>query len=67
MVETQLDIAFAKSVVSRFTKNLSRQYTEVVKMIMQYLKATYTFGITYGGDERDLIIKDFSNSNWADN
>lgn len=62
MVETQSDIAFATSVVSRFVKNLFCQYIEVVKTIIQYLKATYTLGITYGRDGEDLIIKGFSDS-----
>lgn len=66
MVETRLDIAFAMSVVSRFAKNPSRQHIEAVKTVMQYLKATKTMGIIYGGEEgRDLIIKGYSDSNWA--
>lgn len=32
---------------------------------MQYFKATRTFDITYGGDEGDLIIRGFSDSDWA--
>ncbi len=67
MVETQPDIAFATSVVSRFAKNLSCQHTEAVKTIMRYLKATCTLGITYGGEERDLIIKSFSDFDLAGN
>ncbi len=65
MVETRPDIAFATSVVSRFAKNPSRQHTEAVKTIMRYLKATRNLGITYGGEEGDLIIKGFSDSDWA--
>ena len=63
MVETRPDIAFATSVVSRFAKNPSRQYTEAVKTILRYLKATKTVGITYGGDEEgDLTIRGYSDS-----
>ncbi len=67
MVETRPDIAFATSVVSRFAKNPSRQHTEAVKTIMRYLKATRTVGITYGNGESsgDLIIKGYSDSDWA--
>ncbi len=65
IIETRPDITFTTSVVSRFTKNLSRQHTKAVKTIMQYLKATRTLGITYGGNGKDLIIKSFSNSDWA--
>lgn len=66
MVETRLDIAFTTLVISRFAKNLSRQYTEVVKTILQYLKTTKTVGITYGSNEKgDLTIRGYSDSNWA--
>lgn len=62
MVKAHPDITFAISVVSRFAKNLSHQYTKAVKTIMQYLKATHTLDIAYGRDQRDLIIKNFPNS-----
>ena len=66
MVETRTDIAFATSVVSRFAKNPSHQHTEAVKTILQYLKATRDTGITYGGEQGgDLIIKGYSDSDWA--
>ncbi len=66
IVQTRPDIAFATSVVSRFAKNFSRQQIAAVKTIMQYLKATRTLGIKYGGEEGgDLIIKDYSDSDWA--
>lgn len=62
IVETQLDIAFVTFVVSRFTKNLSHQYIEVIKTIIQYFKAMYTLNTIYRKDIRDLIIKNFLNS-----
>ncbi len=66
MVETKPDIVFATSVISHFAKNTSRQHTEAVKTMMRHLKATRTLGITYGREKgRDLIIKDYSDSNWA--
>ena len=68
IVETRPDIAFAISVVSQFAKNLSRQYTEAVKTIIRYLKATRSVGITYGreeGEGGDLTIKGYSNFDWA--
>lgn len=55
MVETRPDIAFAVSVVSRFSKNLSHQHTEAVKTILRYLKESRDRGITYGGKENLLI------------
>lgn len=67
MVETKLDITFATLVVSYFAKNPSRQYTKAVKTIMHYLKATKNVEITYENSEGsgNLIIKGYSNSNWA--
>ena len=66
MIETRPDISFATSVVSQLAKNPSRQHTEVVKAIRQYLKATRTIRIAYGGEEGgDLIIKGYSDSDWA--
>ncbi len=66
MVKTKPDIAFTTSVVSRFANNPSRQYPEAVNTIIQYFKATRTRGITYGGEKKeDMIIKGYSNSDWA--
>lgn len=67
IVEIKVDIAFATSVVSFFTKDLSWQYTEVVKTIMHYLKVTKTMRIMYSNSEGkdDLIINGYSNSDWA--
>ncbi len=67
MVETRPDIAFATSVVSRFAKNQSQQHIKAVKTIMRYLNATRTVEITYGNSEGsgDLIIKGYSDSDWA--
>lgn len=63
MIETRPDITFVIFVVSYFASNLLHQYTEAVKTIMQYLKATCNLGITYGREGKDLIIKGFSDSN----
>lgn len=38
IVETRPNIAFTTSVTSCFAKNLSHQYIEVIKTILQYLK-----------------------------
>ena len=66
MVETRPDIAFATLVVSRFAKNPSHHHSEAVKTILCYLKATRSIGITYGGEQGgDLVIKGYSDSDWA--
>ncbi len=66
MVETRPDIAFAMSVVNCFANNLFRQHKEAMKTIMPYLKATRRLGIIYGREDGgDLIIKGYSDSDWA--
>lgn len=65
MVETRPYIAFATLVVSRFAKTPSRQQMEAVKTILQYIKATKTVRITYGGAEGNITIKGYSDSDWA--
>lgn len=48
IVETRPDIAFATLLASRFSKNLSYQYTEIVKTILKYLKGSKVQGICIG-------------------
>lgn len=69
MVKTRPEIAYASSVVSRFVKNPTHQYTKTVKIIMQYIKATrlietITYGRKRGGD---LTIKEYYNFAWVKN
>lgn len=66
IVKTRLDIAFLKSVVSKFIKNLSRQHTVAVKTIFRYFKDSKNRGITYGGQDK-LFLEKPSNSDWAGN
>lgn len=61
MVKTRPDIAFSTSVASRFSKNLSHQHTEAVKIILRYLKGSRERGITYGGEE-SLILEGYFDS-----
>lgn len=62
MVKLQPDIAFATSVVSRFAKNPSHQYIEVVKTILRYLKKSQDRDIIYER-EKKLYIEGYSNLN----
>lgn len=64
MVKTRPDIVFAISLVSRFAKNLSHQYTKAVKTILKYLKGSKEREITYKGKE-ELKIEGYSDSNWV--
>lgn len=61
MIETRPDIAFAIFIASRFKKNLGHQYTEVVKTILQYLKRSREYGITYSG-QNELLMEGYSDS-----
>lgn len=65
IIEIRSVNTFARSIVIYFTKNSSRQYTKVLKTILQYFKATCTFDIIYGGDKKELMIKQFFDSNRA--
>lgn len=66
IVETRPDIAFANSVISRFTKNSFHQHSKAMKTILQYLKTIRETRIMYDEEQRgDLIIKRYSDSNWA--
>lgn len=66
IIETEFNITFATSVVSRFAKKPSQQHTETLKTILWHLKETKTVEITYSGNEkRDLIIRGYFDSNWA--
>lgn len=70
MFETRTNIVFATSIVSRFAKNPFYQYAKAVKIIIRYLKAIRSIGITYSkkeGEGEDLTIKRYSDSDWASN
>lgn len=68
IVETRPDIAYATLVMSRFAKNPSYLHSKVVKTVFCYLKATKDVRIAYRGkQERELIIKRYSDFDWTDN
>jgi len=48
------DIAYATTAVSRFNENPGRVHWEAVKRIIQYLKGTIGWEITYGTKVKDL-------------
>ena len=49
--QTRCDIAFTASVLSRFLVNPAPGHIKSAKRVLQYLKGTATYGITYGGPE----------------
>ena len=64
MVETRIDIAFATSMVSRFTKNPGPDHFSAVDQILRYLAGSQDRGITFGG-ESELRLVGYSDSDWA--
>ena len=49
MVENQIDIAFAISMISRFVKNPSSKYFNIIDQILQYLAGNPERGIIFRG------------------
>jgi len=55
MLGTRPDIAFANTVVSKFSGNPGMAHWEAVKQIYRYLIGTKDMWLTYGGEERVLV------------
>jgi len=47
MVCTRLDLAYAISTVSQFMSNSAKQYREVVKWVLRYLRGTARLGLVF--------------------
>ena len=66
--QTRCDIAFTASVLSRFLVNPSPTHIKAGRRVLQYLKGTITYSITYGGFEyspQQLDIKLYTDSDYA--
>lgn len=57
IVKTRINIAFATSMVSWFTKNLSSEHFNAIDQILQYLAGSLNKGMIFRGDEKLKIIK----------
>lgn len=66
MIETRPDIIFATLVAYCFVKNLGHQHKKTIKIILQYLKGSKDWSITYSSQD-ELLIEGYSDSNWAGN
>ena len=62
IVEIKPDIAFAISIISRFTKNSNHQYTKAVTTILQYLKGSKKWEITYDS-QIELLVQEYLDFN----
>lgn len=63
MVSTQLDIAHAMGLVTRFMANLGKSHWEAVKYFLRYLKGIFYFCLWFGKDK--AVLQGFTNSDFA--
>lgn len=63
MLGTRPDIAYAVSVVSRFSSNPTERHMNMVKRILKYLKGTIAMGLVYRGQLQPLL--GYTDSDWA--
>jgi hypothetical protein len=63
MLGTRPDIAFAVSVVSRFSSNPDEHHWKAVKRIFSYLRGSIDLNLVYEGDLSDLV--GHADANWA--
>ena len=63
MIYTQLDIAHAVRVVSRYMVNPGREHWNAIKRILRYIKGTSDVALYYGGS--DFIVKGYVDSDYA--
>ena len=66
--QTRCDIAFTASILSRFLVNPAPVHMKSAKRVLQYLKGTQTYGITYGGPDygpNKLDIRLYTDSDYA--
>ncbi|XP_072058285.1 secreted RxLR effector protein 161-like [Arachis hypogaea] len=63
MICTRPDIAQAVAVVSRFMADPSKEYRNVVKRILRYIKGTSNVALCFGGSE--FIVNGYVDSNFA--
>jgi hypothetical protein len=64
MLEIRSDIAYSISVISRYVFNSTQTHWQAIKRIFRYLRDTYQMKLIFR--ERLRRLKDYTNSNWAD-
>lgn len=62
IVKQRIDIVFATSMVSFFSKNPGLEYFSAVDQILRYLAESQDRGITFR-EESELLLVGYSNSN----
>jgi hypothetical protein len=64
--QTRPDVAYAASVLSRFLVNPSPAHIKAAKRVLQYLKGTVDFSITYNSAEPPVLnLRLFSDADYA--
>ena len=63
MICTRPDITQAVGVVSRFIGDLGKEYWNVVKRILRYIRGTSIIGLCFGGSE--FIVRGYVDSDFA--
>lgn len=57
ILETQIDIVFATSIISCFTKNLGPDYFIAVNQVLRYLAGSLEKSITFEGKSKLNLIR----------
>ncbi|KAL0286951.1 UNVERIFIED_CONTAM: Retrovirus-related Pol polyprotein from transposon TNT 1-94 [Sesamum angustifolium] len=65
MTSTRSDIAYAMGKLSRFTSNPSTHHWEAIRRVLQYLKKTMDYGLSYSGFPS--IFEGYSHASWITN
>ncbi|GJW24330.1 zinc finger, CCHC-type containing protein [Tanacetum coccineum] len=65
MTCTRSDISFAAGKVSRYTSDHSTQHWQAVQWVLEYLKKTMDYSLTFTG--YPLNLEGYTNANWISN
>ena len=62
---TRPDIATAVGILSQFMSNPSKQHWVGVKHILRYIRGTLNFGLKFSADDKEPLIYEYSDADWA--
>jgi hypothetical protein len=65
MLKIRSDIIYSISMMNRYASNSTQTHWQTIKRIFRYLRNTYQMKLIFR--ERLRRLKDYTNSNWADN
>ncbi len=67
MVYTRPDLAYAVSKLSQYGSNPKEVHWKVVKRVLQYIKRTLDYSLTFGGTSSITSLVGYTDSDWAGN